>query len=261
MNKKFGVAVLFLIVLSITLVIAIENPLEERVDDLEEKVEDVEEFIEDKDIRSEYLTKEWTKFLEKTSAGKILLWMSNILSKFSPVFKVILGVGYSLSWAFFFSVAIWIMFFVVLLGPIDAMFYNKLLAIATSFIVASLIGLAGIIKKILGILVTVVDSTLAIWLSVIAGGILIFILYAVGQRMGEQIKKSKKKSEEEATKRAQKEIQAAGEVAEKSFEYESGMRRGGTGKRRSQFVGKKLAERYNRRFGDNVSKKRFDKKK
>ncbi len=116
-----------------------------------------------------------------------------------------------------------------------------------------------ILKKILGILVTIVNSTLAIWLSVIAGGILIFILYAIGNRMGEQIKKSKKKSEEEATKRAQKEIQAAGEVAEKSFEYKPGMRRGGTGKRRSQFVGKKLAERYSRRHGSKTAKERIKK--
>ena len=114
MNKKFGVLVLFLIVvLSITLVIAIENPLSDKIEGLEESVGNVEEFIEDKDVRSEYLTNEWTKVLDKTRTGKILLWMSNILSKFSPVFKVILGVGYSLSWAFFFSVAIWIMFFVV----------------------------------------------------------------------------------------------------------------------------------------------------
>jgi hypothetical protein len=259
MNKKFGVLVLFLIVLSITFVIAIENPLNDKIEDLEEKVGDVEEFIEDEDARSEYLTKEWTKLLEKTSAGKILLWISNVLSKFSPVFKVVLGVEYALSWAFFFSLAIWIMFFVMLLGPIDAFFYNKLLAIAASFIVASLIGLAGIIKKILGILINIVDSALAIWLSIIAGGILIFILYAIGQRIGEQIKKSKKKSEEENTKRAQKEIQAAGEVAEKEFEYKPGMRRGGTGKKAGRFVKKDVAKRYAQIHGDKAAKERIKK--
>ena len=70
MNKKVGVFILlFFTVFSISFATAIENPLEEKVEDLEEKVENVGGFIEDEDVRSEYLKKEWTERLEETKTG------------------------------------------------------------------------------------------------------------------------------------------------------------------------------------------------
>tara|TARA_Y100000310_G_scaffold308376_1_gene351404 strand:- start:808 stop:1569 length:762 start_codon:yes stop_codon:yes gene_type:complete len=253
MNKKFGVLFLSLfLILSIIFVTAIENPLEDKLDDLEE----VGEFIDDEDVRSEYLTQEWTKLLEKTQAGKIILGIGNFLSKISPIFKVILGVEYSLSWAFVFAIIIWLIFFIFILGPADAFFPNKLFSIIGAFIITSLIGISGSIKKILDILIiNLVDNQRAIWISIIIAIILIVLFRFLGKAIGDWFKKTKEEAKKEKTKEAEETIRTKGEI------YQKGMRRGGEGKRRGQFVSKRAVERYNRRFGDKVSKERFDKKK
>ena len=119
-----------------------------------------------------------------------------------------------------------------------------------------MIGISGSIKKILDILIiNLVDNQRAIWISIIIAIILIVLFRFLGKAIGDWFKKTKEEAKKEKTEEAEETIRTKGEI------YQKGMRRGGTGKRRSQFVGKKLAERYNRRFGDNVSKKRFDKKK
>jgi ABC-type multidrug transport system fused ATPase/permease subunit len=230
MKKVFGI--LFVVLLTTSFVFAQDIPFGEELDELEEGVEDFEEFVEDEDVRSDYLKQEWTKLLDKSKVGKVLLGISNFLSKFSPLFKVILGVEYSLSWAFIFAVAIWLMFFVLLLGPAESLFPNKLSSIAISFIVTSLIGISGIIKKFVDILTNVIENPTAIWISIIIAILLIFILQFFGKKIGKLIKKSKEKFEKEETEKAQKKIQVAGKLAEMGFKYKSRMRRSGKGKKK-----------------------------
>jgi len=214
MNKRIGVLFLSLfLILSITFATAIENPLEDKLDDLEE----VGELIEEEDVRSEYLKKEWTEILEKTQAGKILLGISNFLSKISPIFKVILGVEYSLSWAFVFAIAIWTIIFIFILGPADAFFPNKLFSIIGAFIITSLIGISGSIKKILDALTNILDNPRAIWISIILAIILMVLLRFLGKAIGNWFKKIKEKAEKEKIEEAEKIIRVKGEITKKDL--------------------------------------------
>ncbi len=214
MNKKIGVLFLSLfLILSITFATAIENPLEDKLNDLEE----VGELIEDEDVRSEYLKKEWTGILEKTQAGKILLGIGNFLSKISPIFKIILGVEYSLSWAFVFAIAIWTIIFIFILGPADAFFPNRLFSIIGSFIITSLIGISGSIKKILDALTNILDNPRAIWISIILAIILMVLFRFLGKAIGDWFKKIKEEAEKQKTEEAEAIIRTKGEVIKKSF--------------------------------------------
>jgi len=256
MKKKVGVFILlFFTVFSISFATAIENPLEEKVEDLEEKVENVGGFIEDEDVRSEYLKKEWTERLEETKTGKILVKISDFLSKLSPLFKVVLGIEYSLSWNFFFAIAIWLIIFILILGPSDAIFSNKFSSISVAFIISSLVGISGSIRKLLDALNKLIESPVTILISIIVAIILMALSYVLGKTINDWIKKTKEKTKKEQIERAEEMILTEGKL------YEKEMRRGGEGKRRSQFVKKKYVERYAQRYGENAAKKRFSKKK
>ena len=214
MNKKFGVLVLFLIIVfSVTSSTALENSLEK----ITEKAGNIGEFAENEEVRSEYLKKEWTKILEKTNSGKILLSISNFFGKFNPLYKIILGVEYSLSWAFFLACLIWLMIFLFLLGPLGAMFEKKLFAIVGAFAITSIIGINGIIKKALDRISDVVNNPKAIWISIILAIFLVAIFRAIGRLIKKWIEKEKEKAEKEKTEKAEKKIQAAGKVAEKNL--------------------------------------------
>ena len=99
-----------LLFLSLILVSAqlgnIENQIQQGEEDLENKVNNVRQgvnVIANNQARQEYLQQEWTKVLNKTSTGKILVKISDSIKKINPFFKIVLGVEYSLSWQFFFA--------------------------------------------------------------------------------------------------------------------------------------------------------------
>ena len=197
MNKKFGALIIFLfLTLSITVAIAIENPLEDGIDNLREEFENISDITEDEDARSEYLTQEWTKLLEKTKAGKILLGISNFFSKLSPLFKIILGIEYSLSWAFFLAVLIWLTLFLILNPVVSVIFDNRIIGIIASIIITSLIGISGTIKKAVDTISEIVTNKTILTISIIITILIVIIGYFLGKIFGKYLENLREESEE-----------------------------------------------------------------
>lgn len=218
MNKKFGALIIFLfLTLSITVAIAIENPLEDGIDNLREEFENISDITEDEDARSEYLTQEWTKLLEKTKAGKILLGISNFFSKLSPLFKIILGIEYSLSWAFFLAVLIWLTLFLILNPVVSVLFDNRIIGIIASIIITSLIGISGTIKKAVDTISEIVTNKTILTISIIITILIVIIGYFLGKIFGKYLENLREESEKTKTEESEKKIQALGKVSEKEL--------------------------------------------
>lgn len=85
-----------------------------QIGDLEGIQEKLDELPSDqdeaKDAATEYLKQEWTKILERYKFGKILLEINKVFAYLNPMFKLFLGIGYSLSFLFFIILALWIFF-------------------------------------------------------------------------------------------------------------------------------------------------------
>jgi len=175
-----------------------------------------------KEIGTTYLKQEWTKILEKTQAGRVLLKISDSLTSLNFFWKPVLGIEYSLSWLFVFAVAIWIILFYLVYGPLNAIFNNRLFGIIGGFCVASLIGISGVIKKAVDLLSFAIKNTWIAWISLIIAIIVIIIIISLGGGLKEYIKKQREEEEKRKTEQAQKIIQTQGKVSKKELEsYES----------------------------------------
>jgi hypothetical protein len=100
-NKERGIVFIFFItfLLSFSLVYSIDSAdlsgLEDKVDSIPTSTDDA------KQIASDYLKQEWRNTLEKSSAGRFLLAISDTLKALNPIFKNTIGIEYSLNWIFY----------------------------------------------------------------------------------------------------------------------------------------------------------------
>lgn len=170
---------------------AIENKIDEAQTKLEEG-KNTAESLKDSDVRKAYLEKEWTRVLNKTSGGTILLKISETVKKANPFIILVLGVEYSLSWQFFFAALIWFILLFFLLPATEVVFKSRLFSIIGSFAITSLIGLAGVIKKTLDLASTVVNTW---WLSTLLLLFLVALLF-IAIKSSKLWKKLKKKEKE-----------------------------------------------------------------
>tara|TARA_Y100000310_G_scaffold345546_1_gene466328 strand:+ start:1830 stop:2495 length:666 start_codon:yes stop_codon:yes gene_type:complete len=219
--KKAG-ALSILLILSISLIAAQDFAgIEQGLEDLEEKGEQAEELVDtitDEEARAQYLKKEWTKILEKTKAGKIILSISDFLAKFNPLFKIVLGVEYSLSWAFIFSVLIWLILFGLIFLPASSIFDNKLTGLITTIVITSLIGIGGVIKKAIDFLSLMINN---IWIALVSLLIALAVAFLIGKMMKQSIKEEKEESKKEKTTRHRKIIKTEAKVAEEELKSRS----------------------------------------
>ena len=117
------------------------------------RLQGVAENLSDEDVRSEYLKQEWTKLLEKSKGGRALLIISGIFNAFSPMFKLFIGIGYSLSWMFFLSLFFWALLVVFVYRPIKEIFQGKWwISLLISVILATIAAQTGIIQSSLNFL-------------------------------------------------------------------------------------------------------------
>lgn len=72
------------------------------------KAKDAVNIIKDKESREEYLKSAWADVLINTKAGKMLKDIDNGLTFLNPVFNIVLGLKFTLSWLFILSVVMWI---------------------------------------------------------------------------------------------------------------------------------------------------------
>jgi hypothetical protein len=184
-----------------------------------EKIQDLPQTPEEaSNVTTTYLKQEWTKILDKTQAGKVILKISDFLTYLNFFWKPVFGIEYSLSWAFIFSIAIWAILFYLVFGPLTAITKNKIVSIIGGFCIASLVGTAGIIKKAVDLLGFVIANTWIAWISLVIAILIMFLIGALSGQLKAYLKKQKEQAEKDKTERAQKIIQTQGKIAEKELE-------------------------------------------
>jgi len=221
MSKKIGAFVFLLVVLlSIQFVVGQDAPGFDDAPLVEEVTERKEKFDEfsGQDNKTEYLTKEWRTILGKNKFGQWLLKISDFVKVFDPLFKIILGVGYTLSWAFLLSVAIWLMLFLFLVNPISTAVNNRLIGIVISFIVTSLIGISGVIKKSVDFIATLANNWWIAALSLVIALVIVFVFEKLGKVVSKYFRKEKEDADKIQARMDRKAIHADAEVSKKRLD-------------------------------------------
>ncbi len=86
---------------------------QESVESIKGQVGDVEkykEIISDENARLAFLNESWGKLLNNTSLGAVLVKVEETGSSLSPFFELVLGLKFILSWHFFLTFLLWVLF-------------------------------------------------------------------------------------------------------------------------------------------------------
>ncbi|HUS49389.1 MAG TPA: hypothetical protein VMZ91_04450 [Candidatus Paceibacterota bacterium] len=188
----------------------------EKIQNLTEKGQDIIEKTKEEEGR-EYLKQEWKKMLEQNKVGKVLLAISDFIEKLNPFFKIVLGVEYSLSWAFVFAIALWIILFMILYYPIKGMFDKTWIAIIASFAVTSLIGISGVIKKAVDLLSTIISKPWLAWLALGITIVIAAIIIYLGGGLKQILEKEREKAAKEKTEKDRKIIETSAKVEKENL--------------------------------------------
>jgi ABC-type multidrug transport system fused ATPase/permease subunit len=191
----------FVLLLLSSFVSAQFGDLENNLEDVENNLEEIEDFIDDPGEESKaYLQKEWRKILEKDSVGRGILLVSDFFKNFNPLFKIILGVEYSLSWIFVYAIIIWLTLFFSLSKSLEGVFENSLFSLGISFVAVSLIGVSGAIKQGVMFVSLIVDNVWIAWLGFFIALIISLILVSLSGKLKKIILREKEKSAKFRTK-------------------------------------------------------------
>lgn len=182
------------------------------------KLQGVAENLSDEDIRSEYLKQEWTKLLEKSKGGRALLVISGIFNALSPVFKLFIGIGYSLSWMFFLSLFFWALLIVFFYRPIKEIFQGKLwISLLISLILAMIAAQTGIIQSSLNFLSGFFVNGWAILIGFLVGLVVAYLYLAIMKKVGAIIRKKLKIETEERQEMKAKTVEKLHDVETKAI--------------------------------------------
>lgn len=166
-----------------------------------------------------YLKQEWGKILEKYPLGRFFLKISDILTYLDFFWKPVFGIEYSLSWAFIFSIGLWLILFFIIFPIMTVVLSNKKLpGLFAAFAVSSIIGTTGVIRKAVDLLTFAIKNKWIAWLSLAITIIVMIIIIKLGGGWKKYMAKLKEAEEKRKTEEAQKKIQVAGKVAEKELE-------------------------------------------
>lgn len=185
----------------LSLCTAADNPFEN--DSVVQNVQRGQEYLDNYTAhqnKSEYLMQEWTKLLGNSKLGSVIVGISDFVSIFNPFIRLVIGFDYSLSWAFAFGFMIWLTMFMFLLGPGDALLKSRFLSILASFVLASLVGVAGVIKKIVELAAFAITN---LWIALLSLA-LAFIIMMMAKILGKTIKKALLKARDDAEKTKEK---------------------------------------------------------
>ena len=213
--KKVGILSLFLLTLLIISLILVAETKAEEIDEETglpstiKNISDVGEKLTDKEARNQYVKQEWTKILEKNSVGRVLLSISNLFKLLSPVFKIIIGVEYSLSWLFFLSLFAWIFVVILIYKPTKNIFQaNKWVALAVAITIPTIAAQFGIVQIIVSFFIPLFKNKWIIIITIIAAAILLWIyslfMKSFGKALEERIKKENEERREQKAKTAEK---------------------------------------------------------
>ena len=186
-----------------------------------EKYQDAAANLSDEETRVSYLKQEWTKLFAKNKfMAPILFYTDSFFSMLNPVWLVIFKIPFSWSWAFIFSLIIWIMLIIILYAPSNAITnLGFFLTLIFSIILSSLIGSTGTIKKAVDTLTIAITN---IWLAILCMVIAIVIVSLYQHFLGDFGKSFKKETKEQEIKRAEDTIIAHGKISENALKKEYG---------------------------------------
>ena len=191
--KKNLLILIFIFLLLIILPFS-NSQVEDIIEDAE-KGEKILRGISEKDIKSEYLSKEWTKiFREK----KTFNW----IYKFNPLFKFLFGYDFSFSWAFVTAFLIWLIIFSLFFPQVKLIFSQTFSSLGISIAISS-IAANYLAPKTIDYLSSIVKD---IWDNLIVLIFLIILLILVFYLSKLVSKKMKKILEE---RKAQKSFEAS----------------------------------------------------
>lgn len=171
------------------------------------------------DAKNMYLKKEWRKIIEsKPYIGPVFKIFNIVMNALNPVFTKVLGVNYSLSWAFVFAVMLWIILFVLLRPVISQLFKNYWFGFIATAVIVSLIGLSGAIKKATDTLVIVVTNIWLAGLAFLLAVVLMILFSGFGKNIARKIKQSEEEAKKAQTEKDRQIIHADAKIIKKEFE-------------------------------------------
>lgn len=176
------------------------------------------------DIKTEYMKKEWYLILkDKPVIGPIIIVFNKVLTALSPAFVKILGVGYSFSWAFIFAVCFWLALFLLLTPITSQLFGSTPLGILGGFILASLVGLTGVIRKAVDTMVFAITNWWIATASLIVAIIILVICPMLGKEIKKYIAQQKEAAAKEKTARDRALLATDADIAKKDLDgYKQG---------------------------------------
>ncbi len=200
--KKLGVLLLLLVISLFSILVQAQDaslpPEVEKIQDVGESFSSAGKNLTDEELRDEYLKQEWSKILEKSNAGRFLLAISNVFSILSPVFKLLIGMEYELSWLFFLSLGVWIAIVIIIYKPVrNFLQVSNWVAFGISVIIPTIGAQFGTLQIFVSFFTPLFKNLWSTITTIIVIAILIYAYAAVIDHFGKSAKESLKKEREQ----------------------------------------------------------------
>lgn len=187
------------------------------ITDTSERITGIGKNLSDEEKRDAYLKQEWSKILEKSNAGKVILRVGKVFEALSPVSKIFIGIEYSLSWIFFLSLAFWIAIVIIIYKPIKNFIQaDAWVPWAISIIVPTLGSQFGALQMVVSFFAPLFQNLWSTITTLIVLGILIYAYSAVLKHFGLSIEKSLKEEREERREQKAKTVERIHDITIKS---------------------------------------------
>lgn len=168
--------------------------------------------------KSAYLTQQWGDLLGKAAyIGPVVKGINAVFNFLNPFFRIVLGYGYGLSWAFVFALIIWLVIFFFINPIFSQLTNNGLIGAGISFIVASLVGISKGISTVVTFLIGFINNPWIVWIGLLIGIISIFVSEILGRIIKTKIKKMKEKRLEEQRAQSTEIIKMQADVAKEKL--------------------------------------------
>ena len=196
MKKRIlGLLILSILISSLIIVQAPDySDISDSADKLPQDPDELKEFGEN---RTSYLKQEWTKILEKSPIGRVMLKISNLFQALNPVWKVFIGLEYSPSWIFFLTLGLWIVVAILIYQPIENIIgFNRWVSLGIAIIIPTLAAQFGTFEKIIESLGFLFKNKWLIGLTIIIVIALTYVYNRFIKEFGEKLKAIEKKEHE-----------------------------------------------------------------
>ena len=146
-----------------------------------------------------------------------MLAISNIFKILSPVFKLLIGIEYSLSWLFFLSLGAWIAIVILIYKPIrNFLQVSNWVTLAIAIIIPTIGSQFGALQMAVSFFTPLFKNLWSIITTIIVIAILIYAYSAVMDHFGKSVKESLKKEREERREQKAKTVEKIHDITIKT---------------------------------------------